>query len=371
MSIQPIQFREQIIKTVREYFCGQDFREVTVPLLQESVPLEPNIYPFPVIETVQGKQKTLYRPTSPESVLKKFLHKTPKNCFAVSPTFRNLEEPSPIRSPGFTMAEWYRTNSSTDEIMDDVQKLIGFVSKQIPHCRPERQRSLPARLAKARVKRADRQGSNASALSADKEAFLEINDNPWPKIPMDELFQKHLGISLKRLINNCHSDPPAGGEESRCNSELLKLAVQKDYQTKGASWEQLFNQLFLNEIEPHLEKTPLFITDYPSIISPLCKPKNNNPDIADRFELYINGIEIANGNAESSDADSVRRLFLEEQTFRQKNSLPCPPLDNDFLASLINLEQHRVCGVGLGVDRLAMVLSGADNIGRFNLGKPT
>ena len=122
----------------------------------------------------------------------------------------------------------------------------------------------------------------------------------WPVLSLKKLFQKYLGLDLEKTIAND------------------KLFLE-DY-----------DQLFVNEIESKLPKTPLFLVDFPAKISPLCKPQKNNPLFAERFECYVNGIEIGNGNTENTDTKSVQKIFEQEQ---KRTNLP---VDEEFLNSLIN-----------------------------------
>lgn len=110
-----------------------------------------------------------------------------------------------------------------------------------------------------------------------------------------------------------------------------------------------YDKIFVNEIESRLPKTPLFLIDYPSIISPLCKPKKDNPLLAERFEFYMNGIELANGNTENTNIESVKKGLRK-------------PLDKEFLSSLKKMQNASYAGVGLGLDRLTMILTKSDRI---------
>lgn len=110
-----------------------------------------------------------------------------------------------------------------------------------------------------------------------------------------------------------------------------------------------YDKLFVNEIESRLPETPCFIIDYPSIISPLCKPKKNNPLLAERFEFYWKGVELANGNTENTDIESVKKGLRK-------------PLDREFLNSLKKMQNASYAGVGLGLDRLLMILSNSNVI---------
>lgn len=148
----------------------------------------------------------------------------------------------------------------------------------------------------------------------------------WPVLSLKKLFQKYLKLDLEKTLTN--------------NKLFLK-----DY-----------DQLFVNEIESKLPKTPLFLVDFPSQISPLCKPQKGNIFFAERFELYISGIEIGNGNTENTDTKSLRKIFATEQ---KRTNLP---IDEEFLNSLKKMSKKSYAGVGIGIDRLVMVLNNKSSI---------
>lgn len=135
----------------------------------------------------------------------------------------------------------------------------------------------------------------------------------WQTFSLPELFKKYAKVDLINLVN---AD-----------------AQRPDY-----------DKLFVNEIESRLPKTPLFIIDYPSSISPLCKPKKDNPLLAERFEFYWKGVELANGNTENTDIELVKGGLRK-------------PLDDDFLNSLKKMQNASYAGVGLGLDRFTMLLT--------------
>lgn len=123
---------------------------------------------------------------------------------------------------------------------------------------------------------------------------------------LDRLWKKHLGISIADITSD---------------DQIEQFAQRKGYTTQHATWEQLFNQIFLNEIEPHLPHEPFFLIDFPARISPLCKPREDVPHLAQRFELYIAGIEIGNGDHEETDSAKVQTIFEQERAVRDKRSI--------------------------------------------------
>ena len=141
------------------------------------------------------------------------------------------------------------------------------------------------------------------------------------------------------------------------------MAKKGGYSTKNASWEELYNQIFVNEIESRLPKNPFFLIDFPSFASPLCKPKKENKNLAERFELYINGVEIANGNTENTDSKLVKKHFTAEQKIRSIYQ----PIDQPFLHAIDKMNNSSYAGIGLGIDRLTMLFTGSKTIDELGM----
>lgn len=270
--------REKIIKVMRDFFVRQGFHEIITPVLNTSIPLEPNIYPF--------KTGKYFLSTSPEKNLKKMLAQGLGNCFSIGHSFRNLEATGPLHTAEFLMLEWYRKNADYTKIMKDVKALILFTNPKLA--------------------------------------------NNWKTLSLIDLFKKYCHLDFKEIILS--------------KKKLFEYAKKKGYQTKNTSWSELYDQIFVNEIEQQLPKEPCFLIDFPSRISPLCKPKKNEPYLAERFELYIQGIELANGNTENTNIESVKKGLRT-------------PVDNEFLQSLEKMKDASYAGVGFGIDRLTMIFS--------------
>jgi len=171
----------------------------------------------------------------------------------------------------------------------------------------------------------------------------------WQTVSLNDLFAKYVGTSLGDLLSD---------------DALHTLAAKSGYNTREATWTELFDQIFCNEIEPHLLKSPFFLVDFPARVSLLCKSQTDNPLFAERFEVYVAGMELGNGNTEQCDAAMVRKSFEQEQQFRLDHKLPTHPIDEDFLQALEQLAQTKksYAGIGLGIDRLSMALTGQTNI---------
>lgn len=290
--------REKIISLIRDFFIKQKFHEVITPVLNDAIPFEPNIYPFETEwKNLNGTRK-LFLSTSPEKNLKKLLAAGMGNCFSIGHSFRNLEASGPLHTPEFLMLEWYRKNADYTAIMKDVQNLIIYIGKQV------------------------------------KESHYNVLKH-YNIISLIALFKQYAKLDLEEIVLS--------------DEKLFAYARKKGHQTKGASWHELFDQIFVNEIEPYLPKQPCFLIDFPSRISPLCKPKKDKPYLAERFELYINKVELANGNTENTDVESVKKGLLK-------------PIDQKFLQSLKMMDKTSYAGVGLGIDRLTMIFSNSSYI---------
>ncbi len=322
----PYLIREQVVKAIRQYFEEQSFHEVLVPMLNRALPLEPNLYAFETHWHYQDKTEKLYLPTSPESSLKKMLAKGFEKVFAIAPSFRNLEPVDVEHHPEFLMLEWYRANGNYEAIMDDVQELVKFVAKKIKLYLDDE--------------------SQSSELVYQEET-INIKGK-WRRASLESLFKEKVGCSFKDLSL----------------SKLIKLAEKNGYQVLDATWEELFNQFFMDKIESSLGNQPLFLTDFPSRISPLCKARTDKPYLAERFEVYLGGLEIGNGNSELTDSKLVKKKFLEEQKYRQTSKLLAHDIDQEFLQALSEMDQtgRSYAGIGLGVERLAMILANQNSL---------
>ena len=297
--------REEVIKTIREFFYTQNFHEVVAPLLNSALPLESNLHPFITEHKYKNTTETFYLAMSPERGIKKMLAAGMGNCFAISPSFRNYERVGSLHLHEFIMLEWYRKGAVYTDIMDDVEIVLKSVDKKM-----------------------------GNKIGIPKEHF--------PRISLNKLFEERTGEKLDALI---------------INEDLLKkVAGKKGYKTEGSTWEELYDQLFVNEIESTFIQEPFFLIDFPARISPLCKKKKNSPHLAERFELYIHGVEIGNGNTENTDTESIRNLFEKEH---KKTGMP---IDEEFLISLKAMKSDSYAGVGMGIDRLTMLFAGENSV---------
>ncbi len=295
MSLQGIKIRTLVVNQLRDALTKRGFEECIPQIMTATKPLEPTIFPFSTQWDRAHRTSTLYLATSPESYLKQILASGEiSKCFCISHAFRNLEGEGKYHRPEFLMAEWYQQDSSWLDMMTSVQAVVSEVWQTV--C-PQ---------------------------------SIDCIATPWPKVSLRQLWQTQEACALESIIDE---------------SNLAEFARQKGYNTTGATWEQLFYQIIFNDIEPHYPNEPFFLIDFPSRVSPLAKPQAANPLFAERFELLIHRVELANGNTENTNTTTMASV-----------------IDNGLIESLNHLQSHQWAGVGLGLDRLAMVIGEIDTI---------
>lgn len=328
-NLTPPFIRERMIASVRNFFSVRKFHEVITPVLNPSLPLEPNIHAFQTVQQTTPRAKTYYLATSPEAGLKKMFAKGMSNCFAISKSFRDLEGTSRWHRPEFLMLEWYRDHADYKDIMADVRALIIRIKIDLDRYlhRPE------------------------SKVITYQGRIIRL-DNRWPRVPLRQLFASHANVSLDEILDD---------------RTMAAAARKKGYGTDHASWEQMFHQIFLNEIEPYIGDDPCFIVDFPSRISPLASSRKNNPAIAQRFEFYMGGLEIGNGNTENTNISDIRNMMELEQKNRNASGVASPPIDEDFLNALHSMKGASYAGAGLGIDRLTMLFANVSDIGDIDI----
>ncbi len=322
MKLSPIFVREEVIKSIRKFFEEKEFHEVIVPVFNKALPLEPTLYSFHTQWKTSNSTKELYLTISPESGLKKMLAQGIGNCFSIGKCFRNLEGNGPRHNPEFLMLEWYRDDADYSQIMTDTEELVRFVANSI------------------------KQKFKDPLKYKGKKLHLDL---PWERFSLEDLFHKHVDISMKDVVDDRY---------------LANVMESRGYTVGNATWEQLFDQIFLNEIEPHLPQTPFFLVDFPARLSPLCTVNPKKPYLSERFEGYVGGMEIGNGNNENTDAQAVLSRFQQENTDRKERGEATHPIDMSFINALEEMakKETKFAGIGLGVDRLAMIMADATDI---------
>ncbi len=309
--------RFEIIRFIREFFWSKKFLEVETPLILRLPGQEPYLSPMSVgVKNERGKPFQGYLHTSPEYGMKKMLAAGFTNIFSICKCFRDKESFGGMHNPEFTMIEWYRVGSSMWELMDDVEELFGFVELGIKDLR---------------FKIKDSEGYSKS----------------WKRVSMKEIWIETLGLDLDLLLTD---------------DALRSICLEKGYNLdEDERYEDLFFRIFLNEIEPKLAKMGnVIIYNYPAQMAALAKISEEDLRYAERFEVYINGIEIANAFSELTDEKEQLDRLEEERDLRKKLGKEVYAVDTEFIDAVKNMPKS--AGIALGVDRMVMVLLGCQEI---------
>ncbi|MBQ6437754.1 hypothetical protein IJJ12_00030, partial [bacterium] len=270
--------RMGVIKNIRRFWDEQGFEEMIVPVLQPGVPAEPTIYPFVTswdrrLEDGGRTGQQVFMPLSPERAMKHYLARGMDKIYSIGHCMRNMEAKGSSHHPEFLMLEWYRSGCDYHQIMADTKELIGWLAEG------------------ARAGEAQR-----AASATEKVRFAGRNYSlvDWPTLSVEEMWQATFGGSIADFLDD---------------ESLRALAGARGYDTTG-DWEQIFNQLFLNEIETQLPADKFyFLLDFPAKLSPLCRPRADKDWLAERFEVYCGALELGNGNSEQLEEAVVRALF--------------------------------------------------------------
>ncbi len=319
-----LETRARVVAAIRRFFAERGFVEVETPALQISPGLEPHLEAFATTLHEPGEgPRPRFLHTSPEFAMKKLLVAGVPLLFQLAHCFRNAER-SRTHHPEFAMLEWYRAGAGYGDLMADCEALLRAV------------------LAAAGTDSFAWQGRTADPAA------------PWLYLGVAEAFQRFCGIDLLATA----PDPQAPSLALLADAARpLGLAPHP-----GDDWEDLFFRLFLERIEPHLGiGAPTILYDYPVSMAALARPRPGDARLAERFELYVCGLELANAFGELTDAAAQRRRFLADQATKRRRYGAAYPIDEDFLAALA-YGMPESAGIALGVDRLAMLASGAETI---------
>jgi len=317
--------RQKVISAIRAYFDGQDFAEVDTPALQVSPGNEVHLQAFKTAfrDPHGGDDQTLYLHTSPEFSMKKLLVAGEPRIYQIAHTYRNAEKSS-SHHPEFSMIEWYRTYSDTKAIMQDCIALVRSCAKQVGRTQFE-----------------------ANGLSCDP--FAE-----WEILSVAQAFRNYANIDLLATAPN-----PLAPDAALLRKAMEPLGL---HMAEDDSWDDLFFRVMGEKIEPFLGKDrPTFLCDYPISMAALARPKPEDPRLAERFELYMAGYEIANAFGELTDADEQERRFKADMELKEKLHGERFPIDADFIQAL-RCGMPPSSGIALGLDRLVMLCAGAEKI---------
>jgi len=314
--------RNRIAARLRAWFAARDFVEVETAALQVSPGNETHLHAFATeLISPGGDRRPLYLRTSPEFACKKLLAAGETRVFDLARVFRNRER-GPLHHPEFTLLEWYRAEEPYETLMADCAALLAEAAREA--------------------------GSTAVKFRGKSiDPFAEPE-----RLTVAQAFERHAGIDLLATID--------GGQGDRAR---LAAAVAKAGIVFGADddWGDIFSRVLVERVEPHLgigRATILY--EYPLPQAALARAKAGSDKVAERFELYACGVELANGFGELTDTVEQRRRFEAAMAEKQRFHGERYPLDEDFLAALTQMPP--ASGVAVGFDRLVMLATGAQRI---------
>jgi lysyl-tRNA synthetase class 2 len=314
--------RGRIVAGLRAYFATNDFVEVETGALQVSPGNETHLHAFATtVIAPDGTPSQRYLRTSPEFACKKLLAAGERRIFEIARVFRNRERGA-LHAPEFTMLEWYRAGEPCAALMADCAAILAKAAEA------------------AGSKEFHFRGRIADPFAAPE------------RLTVAEAFQKFAGIDLLATLPD--SKPDRAALAGAATAAGIRIAADD-------TWGDIFSRVLVERIELRLGNGRATILDeYPAEQAALARTSSRDQRLAERFELYVCGVELANGFAELTDAAEQRRRLENEMAEKTRRYGERYPLDEDFLAALATMPH--ACGIALGLDRLIMLATGAARI---------
>jgi len=300
--------RHVALRAAREFFYGRGYIEVETPTLMKTAPPDPYIEP---LEVYVGRSGPYNLHTSPEMGMKKLVALGHETIFQICKAFR-VEEFEEHHAIEFTMLEWYMRGTYL-EAMEETTGLVRKLGRAL--------------------------GAGAAGMVAGRLKVREVK----------ALFLETAGLDPFPLDRDA----------------LFSAMEERGFQGLAGcdTWADLFFLFFVNEVEPRIRalgEAPCFIKDWPASLTAMAKKKDDHT--VERFELYMNGLEIANGYTELLDAGEQRARLSRDNASRAQRGMRVFPLDEHFLDALGRI-RGPIAGVSIGIDRLLMALFGKERIG--------
>jgi lysyl-tRNA synthetase class 2 len=303
--------RGLVSAATRAFFIERGYAEVETPYAVSTPGEEVHLRAFRTErEHPDGRLQPLWLHTSPEFAMKKLLVAGAGPIFQLARVWRNGEG-GDLHAPEFTMLEWYRPGADMASLIDETTAYLRAVLPPVVACR---------------------------GITTDLSRM--------ERLTVAEAFARYIGVDVLATAEDATALAAAAGTALRENE----------------TWEDLFFRLLLERVEPRLGRShPTFLTHWPAAQAALARRDPADPRVAERFELFVCGIELANAFVELTDADEQRERFEADRARRHAASGPDWPLDEDFLAALA-FGMPPSAGIAMGFDRLAMIASGAHSI---------
>ena len=308
-----LEARGRITRAVRGWFEGRGFAEVETAALQISPGNEAHLHAFATEAlTTAGERRAMFLHTSPEFACKKLLASGEREIFTLAKVWRNRER-GPLHHPEFTMLEWYRSGAAYEVLMEDCATLLAVA---------------------------------AEAAGTGRLRWREREADPFAepeRLTVAQAFERHAGVDLF-------------GEDLAAQARTRGIRVATD-----DTWADVFSRIMVEKVEPNLgQGRATILCEYPVSEAALARPKPGDPRVAERFELYACGVELANCFGELTDPVEQRARFEIEMAEKARLYGERYPIDEDFLAALAIMPP--ASGGAMGFDRLVMLAAGAQRI---------
>ncbi|MEA2348721.1 MAG: lysyl-tRNA synthetase, class [Thermoleophilaceae bacterium] len=298
--------RSKVVSAIRRWLDQRGFYEVETPILQ---PLYGGALARPFTTHHNQLDRDFYLRIATELYLKRLIVGGLERVYELGKDFRN-EGVSHKHNPEFTMLEWYEAYADYNDIAQRLEELVAYVAEEVGYDGP-----------------------------------IDFS-TPWRRVPLVEAIEEATGLAVLDLRDSASLHDAAAGKGIDLNP--------------GDTWPQMVDELFSKQVEPKVE-APTFFLDYPVELSPFAKAHREKPGLVERFECCVAGMEIANAFSELNDPDDQRARFEEQTRHSAAGDEEAQPYDEDFVHAL-ELGMPPTGGIGLGIDRLVMLLAGRDSI---------
>ncbi len=314
--------RSRIKSAFRGFFEQEGFLEVECAQLQRSPGNETHLHALStLLLRPDGETETRYLHTSPEFASKKLLAAGERKIFDFARVFRNRERGA-LHATEFTMLEWYRVDEGYETLMEDCAFLLAEAARQ---------------------------------AGTDRLSYRGIRADPFAepeRLTVSEAFAKYAAIDL--LATTPDGQPDRALMAEAATHQGIRIADDD-------SWADIFSRVMVEKIDPNLGiGRATILCEYPISEAALARPKPSDPRVAERFELFACGVELANAFGELTDAAEQRRRFMVDMDAKERIYGERYPLDEDFLEALRLMPE--ACGIALGFDRLVMLATHAPHI---------
>ena len=320
----------KVEEAVHEFMRKKEYLKVDLPVLSPALIPESYLEVFQTDFTYLEKREKLFLTPSPELFLKRLLVHGVGNCYFLGKAFRNSEPNSERHTPEFKMLEYYKTKSDYMDIADELLELLRFIYIRV---------------------------NGLSEMERRKKQEIKFQNkkislSKWEKLTLAQAFQKYAGIKDIELFND---------------EKFIEKAKIKGYKIDGFTFEDVWSQMYTQEIECHLGMNgyPTMLYDYPKEFAALAK-LNKDGKTAQRFEFYIGGVELGDCYTELTDWKEQEDRFNEEYRKRKTSRKIDHPIDKGFIEAL-QYGLTDCAGIAIGFDRLAMIYANATSLDDLKL----